>query len=92
MKRFKNEETEKLWKGLPVRKLDKDVRKQAYRRLQMLIAATEIADLKVPPSNNLESLSGDRKGKYSIRVNRQYRLCFIWTDEGAFDIEFVDYH
>jgi proteic killer suppression protein len=92
MRRFKNEETENLWEGLAVRRLDKSVRKQAQRRLQLLMAATIIEDLKIPPSNKLEGLKGNRKGQYSIRVNQQYRLCFKWTDEGPFDIEFTDYH
>ena len=92
MKRFKNEETEKIWDGLPVRRLDKAVRKQANRRLQLLMAATLMEDLKIPPSNMLEALKGNRKGQYSIRVNNQYRLCFVWADEGPFNIEFTDYH
>lgn len=92
MKRFRNQETEDLWAGIPVRKLDKGVRKQAQRRLQMLVAATRLEDLKVPPGNKLEALKGDRLGFWSIRVNNQYRLCFTWTNEGAADIEFVDYH
>lgn len=92
MRRFKNEETENLWKGLRIRRLDTSVQKQALRRLQLLIAAKQIEDLRVPPGNMLETLSGDRKGWYSIRVNMQYRLCFKWSLEGAYEIEFVDYH
>lgn len=63
-----------------------------YRKLQILSAAHALQDLRVPPSNHLEKLSHDRKGQYSIRVNDRFRLCFVWTDEGAKGVEFVDYH
>ncbi|WP_374949576.1 type II toxin-antitoxin system RelE/ParE family toxin [Mucilaginibacter sp.] len=92
MFRFKNEEIEKLWEGLLIKRLDKTVRKLAQRRLQLLIAAVRIEDLKVPPSNKLEALKGDRRGRYSVRVNDQYRLCFVRTIDGAQEIEFIDYH
>ncbi|WP_276366194.1 type II toxin-antitoxin system RelE/ParE family toxin [Chryseolinea sp. H1M3-3] len=92
MSRFKDQATEDLWEGKPVRRLDRGVRKQAQRRLQILIAAVSLDDLKVPPSNKLEALKGDRKGYHSIRVNAQYRLCFKWAEDEATEIEFVDYH
>ena len=58
----------------------------------MLNAANSITDLRVPPSNHLEALSGDRQGQYSIRINDKYRICFKWQDNDAFDVEIVDYH
>ena len=69
-----------------------DLIKVIYRKLQMLDAANTIQDLRIPPSNHLEKLTGDRKGQYSIRVNKQYRLCFIWNGFEALEVEFVDYH
>ena len=69
-----------------------DLHKMLYRKLQMLDAVNTIQDLRVPPSNHLEKLSGNRSGQYSIRVNRQYRLCFVWNGFEALEVEFVDYH
>jgi proteic killer suppression protein len=65
---------------------------RAQRRLAQLGAATDLSDLKVPPSNQLEALKGDRNGQHSIRINQQWRLCFVWKDGDAFDVEIVDYH
>jgi proteic killer suppression protein len=64
----------------------------AERKLQMLDAAVELADLRIPPGNRLEKLAGDRKGQYSIRINDQWRICFEWKDAGAWGVEIVDYH
>lgn len=64
----------------------------ATRKLTMLDNATTINDLRTPPANHLEKLIGDRKGAYSIRINDQFRLCFVWQDDGVFDVEIVDYH
>lgn len=61
-------------------------------RLQRVVAATALTDLRVPPSHRLESLRGDREGQYSIRINDQWRVCFTWTEQGATEIEIVDYH
>ena len=66
--------------------------KVAERKLTMLEAARTLTDLKVPPNNKLETLKGDRAGRHSIRVNDQYRLCFVWTADGATEVELVDYH
>lgn len=66
--------------------------KVARCKLQMIAGATVLDDLKVPPGNRLEALKDDRKGQHSIRVNDQYRICFVWTESGAKDVEFVDYH
>jgi len=64
----------------------------ARRKLLMLHAAVSLESLKVPPSNRLESLIGNRKGQHSIRVNDQWRICFLWENDGAYDVEIVDYH
>jgi proteic killer suppression protein len=64
----------------------------AERKLAILSAATELRDLRSPPGNRLEALVGDRAGQYSIRINGQWRVCFVWTDEGPVDVEIVDYH
>ncbi len=61
-------------------------------RLQRVIAAAALSDLRLPPSHRLEALSGDRTGEYSIRINDQWRVCFLWTEHGAMEIEVVDYH
>jgi proteic killer suppression protein len=68
------------------------VRKAALRRLYALDAATNLLDLRSPPSNRLEKLRGDRAGQYSIRINDQWRICFVWGETGAWDVEIVDYH
>lgn len=64
----------------------------AIRKLQMLDAATRIETLRVPPRNRLEKLSGDRRGQWSIRINDQFRVCFVWHDDAPWDVEIVDYH
>lgn len=74
------------------RKIPADVQKLLFRKLQMLGAAHSIQDLRVPPSNRLEKLRGDRAGQYSIRVNSQWRLCFNWVNGEAREVEFCDYH
>ena len=66
--------------------------KAAYRKLDLLDSATEVNDLRIPPGNRLEALKGDRKGQYSIRINKQWRICFRWYAGDAFDVEIVDYH
>ena len=68
------------------------VRRAALRRLYALDAATNLLDLRSPPSNRLEKLRGDLAGQYSIRINEQWRICFVWRDGGAWDVEIVDYH
>lgn len=66
--------------------------KVAWRKLDQLNQATSLADLKVPPGNRLEALAGDREGQFSIRINEQYRLCFVWVNNGAKDVRIEDYH
>lgn len=92
IKTFKDKATAAAFLGLPVRSLPPPIRKRAKLKLEQLQLAHRLDDLRVPPSNHLEALSGDRLGQHSIRINQQWRLCFVWTDDAAFDVEIVDYH
>ena len=89
---FNCKETEKLFRGRFSRKLPQNIQRAAARKLEQLHAATLLDTLRVPPGNRLEALSGDRAGQHSIRINDQWRLCFIWRDGNAIDVEIVDYH
>ena len=88
---FKDAETKALFAGRFSRRLQQ-VARVAQRKLQQLHAARELRDLAAFPGNRLEALAGDRRGQYSIRVNDQYRVCFVWRDGDAHDVEIVDYH
>lgn len=88
---FRCNETYALWDGNRVRQFVQ-IEKVAFRKLAMLNAASRLEDLRVPPGNRLEALQGDRAGQHSIRVNDQYRVCFVWTDAGPAHVEIVDYH
>ena len=88
---FRDRDTEALFNGRRVRRFQ-SVATQAERRLQMLDSATSLADLAGLPSNRLEALAGDRRGQHSIRINDQWRVCFVWREEGAHEVEIVDYH
>lgn len=88
---FKCAETEALFSGRRVAKFA-NLEKVATRKLQMLDDAVELSDLKAPPANRLEALRGDRKGQHSIRINDQWRICFVWTAAGPEQVEIVDYH
>jgi proteic killer suppression protein len=96
IKSFKNKATEDIFNG----KSSKSARKIcpqnlwniAYRKLDQLDSVLSIDELKIPPGNRLEALSSDRKGQHSIRINDQYRICFIWGDNGPTNVEIVDYH
>lgn len=92
IKSFKNKETEKIWHGLVSRKLPRDIQQVALRKLFMLDKASTLDDLRIPPANRLEILHGDRKGQHSVRVNDQWRICFVWTDTGPDHVEIIDYH
>ena len=72
--------------------MPQDIQRAAYKKLLMIDASIDVNDLKIPPANRLEKLSGDREGQYSIRINKQYRICFLWDNGSAFDVEIVDYH
>jgi len=90
---FKDQRCARLLRGeAPGRKLPTEIIRRAFAKLQLLEAAHELEDLRDPPGNRLEALSGDRAGQYSIRVNRQFRICFVWTPEGPSEVELVDYH
>jgi len=89
---FRDRETEKIFLREPRTKCDRAVQRAALRKLLLLDAAESVNDLRVPPGNRLEKLSGDRSGQHSIRVNDQWRICFRWKDGDAYDVEFVDYH
>lgn len=91
IKSFKCKEAENIFNGLGSRKFAAIV-KPAMRKLEILNAAEILSDLKVPPGNRLEPLHGDRAGQHSIRINDQWRICFIWKDSDAFSVEIVDYH
>jgi len=88
---FKDRDTERLFNRQSVKKF-RSFERQALRKLAILNAADGIEDLRVPPGNRLEKLSGDRAGQYSIRINDQWRLCFRWQDGQVLDVEIVDYH
>ncbi|MFY7778142.1 MAG: type II toxin-antitoxin system RelE/ParE family toxin [Elstera sp.] len=89
---FRCKETERIWGGLFSRKLPHDIQAIALRKLRMLNNAARLEDLSVPPSNHLEALRGDRAGQHSIRINGQWRLCFVWTEGGPTHVEILDYH
>jgi len=89
---FKDKETENIWKQIPLRKIPYEIQRIALRKLYMLNRAECLRDLKIPPANRLEKLKGIRLGQYSIRINRQYRICFMWKETGAYEVEIADYH
>ena len=92
IKSFKCRETHKIWQRKFSKKLPQNIQLRARRKLIAIDISTSLTDLKIPPSNKLEALSGDRQGQYSIRVNDQWRICFVWSDSDAYDVEIVDYH
>jgi len=92
IKHFKCKETEKVFNGQRSRKFPADILRRIMMRLERIDAAMLLADLQVPPSHHLEWLKGDRAGQNSIRVNNQWRICFVWSAEGVLDVEVVDYH
>lgn len=89
---FASKETEQVWDGEISRKLPRDIQQVALRKLFMLDKAHVLSDLRIPPANRLETLKGSRKGQHSIRINDQWRICFIWTANGPNSVEIVDYH
>ena len=88
---FKGSDTEALFNGKRVKRFV-NIERVATRKLQMLDDAIDLSDLATPPANRLEALKGDRRGQYSIRINDQWRICFVWTTVGAEQVEIVDYH
>lgn len=92
IKSFRDKETEKIFNRQRSRKLPSDIQQIALRKLRMINRAQSLQDLRVPPANRLEKLAGDRAGQFSIRINDQWRICFIWQDGDVFEAEIVDYH
>jgi proteic killer suppression protein len=89
---FADKRTAAIWADRMPKGFPSDLAKTARRKLRMLAAATRLEDLRSPSGNRLEALVGDRGGRHSIRVNDQWRLCFVWRDGDAYDVEMVDYH
>ena len=89
---FKDADTKLLWETGKSRRIPASIRRSALKKLVVLQWATSLSDLAVPAGNRLEALSGDRKGQHGIRINNQYRLCFVWHDGEASQVEVVDYH
>lgn len=92
IKSFGSKATERLWRRERVPSIDPRIHSVALRKLRQVGAAESLDDLRLPPGNRLEALKGDRAGRYSIRVNDQWRICFVWTDAGPEEVEIVDYH
>ena len=92
IKTFKDDETRKIYQRERSRRLPPDIQHVALRKLRMISNAININDLRVPPANRLEKLSGNREGQYSIRINDQWRICFEWRSSDAFNVEIADYH
>ena len=89
---FRDKETEAIFSREYAKKIPRGIQKTAYRKLVLIDAAARLEDLKVPSGNRLEKLSGNREGRYSIRINEQWRICFRWRAGDAYEAEIVDYH
>lgn len=89
---FADKESERIWNGLRSRKLPPEIQARARAKLVMLEAAESLDDLKNPPSNRLHELKEDRAGQHSVSINRQWRICFVWKDRQAHNVEITDYH
>jgi proteic killer suppression protein len=92
IKSFNDRETEKVYQRLFSKKFPRDIQPTALRKLRMLNNAHSTQDLRSPPGNRLEKLKGDREGQYSIRINDQWRICFLWRNTDVFEAEITDYH
>jgi proteic killer suppression protein len=92
IKSFRNAAAEAAWERRFIKGIPNDIMKSANRKLMQVHNARSLSDLKAPPGNRLERLTGDRKGQHSIRINDQYRICFRWRDGDAYEVEIVDYH
>jgi proteic killer suppression protein len=92
IKEFGDKESEKIWNGIRSKKLPNEIQNVARRKLRMLNNAQEINDLRIPPANRLEKLKGDLEDYYSIRINDQWRIIFLWVKNDAFKVKIVDYH
>jgi proteic killer suppression protein len=92
IKQFGDKETSGIWYGLQSKKLPVDIQQVARRKLRMINNASDLNDLKVPPSNRLEKLKGDLKDYYSIRINKRWRIIFKWVNSDTYEVSIVDYH
>lgn len=92
IKSFKCKETELIFNGRFSKKLPQDIQRMAERKLIMIHRAAGLDDLRIPPANRLEALSGSRTGQHSVRINKQWRICFKWRNDGVYDVEITDYH
>jgi proteic killer suppression protein len=92
IKTFRDAETQKVFNRRFSHKLPPTIQQTALRKLRMLNNAVTLEDLRIPPANRLEKLAGDRAGQYSIRINDQWRICFDWQDNAAYNVEITDYH
>lgn len=92
IKSFGNKQTELVWKGERIKKPSLEVQNVARRKLRMINNAQDVVDLRIPPANRLEKLNGNLKRFYSIRINKQWRIIFVWKDGNAFEVEICDYH
>ncbi len=89
---FKDKETQKIWNEIYSKRYPNDIQRIGLRKLILIHRAKDVNDLRIPPGNRLEQLSGDRKGQYSIRINDQWRICFYWNNGAASEVEIADYH
>jgi toxin HigB-1 len=89
---FRDKEMERIWQGKRSRRLPHDIQASGRRKLRMLNNAQSTEDLRISPANRLEALKGSRRGQHSIRINDQWRICFVWRNGDAYDVEIVDYH
>jgi len=89
---FRDKDTEATANGLRARRIPSDIAERARVMIRRVAAADSLDDLRIPPGNRLEALTGDRAGQHSVRINRQWRLCFRWSDGDAYDVEITDYH
>lgn len=89
---FRDKDTERVWQRQRSKRLDPTTQRAALRKLLILDAADQIGDLRIPPGNRLEKLKGDRANTYSIRINDQWRICFVWKEGGPANVGIVDYH
>ena len=92
IKSFADADSERVFRGQRARRLPSSIRRRAVRKLVILNAAETVQELRVPPGNRLELLKGDRAGQYSIRINDQWRICFVWRSGDAYEVEITDYH
>ena len=92
IKSFRNKDTERIWNREPSKRLSAELQRTTLRKLVAVDGAEALQDLRIPPGNRLEKLSGRRHGQMSIRINDQWRICFIWKDGNAHEVEIVDYH